>query len=127
VLLLDLASRCEAATGPDREIDCLIHEWRFTELTPAMRGMYYGEPTGEYFRDGGETTFRAPAYTASLDAAMSLVPEGWARWIYDADEWRCICRLEDDNDREVGANAATWPLAITAAALRARGEGSLHG
>lgn len=50
--LLDLAARCEAATGADKHLDKAIKD--------AVIG------------DGW-----VPKYTASLDAAMTLVPKGW--------------------------------------------------
>jgi len=53
--LLELASRCEQATGPDRELDIAIAE----------KVLGWGKwPKGP-----------APKVTASLDAAMTLVPE----------------------------------------------------
>jgi hypothetical protein len=70
---------------------------------------------------------------AFLDAAMSLVPEGWF-WrvghstLYAG--WASTNRLHPDHcnrEDETFAKAATPALALCAAALRARGEGSLHG
>lgn len=34
--LLELAAKCEAAEGPDRELDCLIFEWARPDLDPAV-------------------------------------------------------------------------------------------
>ena len=59
VALLQLAERCENATGPDRELDCDIH----------------AKLVGAPHRHQIPSTW--PLYTASLDAAMQLVPEGW--------------------------------------------------
>lgn len=71
--LLDLAARVERLTGPCRETDCLIFESRHRLLTPERRGMIDGEPTGQYFNINGDLLPEvAPAYTASLDAAMTL-------------------------------------------------------
>jgi hypothetical protein len=108
----------------------LIHEWRFPELMPEMRGMYYGEPTGEYFRDNGETTFSAPRYTASIDAAMALFPEGYFP-VLDADPRHIeveVQYLTDETDNGLGACVATGgktiALALCAASLRARADGA---
>jgi hypothetical protein len=64
------------------------------------------------------------AYTASIDAALTLVPEGWQRsiWIGDSDDQRTalveLCPY--DADTEVQVRAATPALALCAAALKAR-------
>lgn len=126
--LLELADRCEKAVGPDREIDCLIFEWLNSAYTPAKRGMYYGEPTGVYFEYVGDgekdEVAHAGIYTASLDAAMTLVPEGWD-WLREAhNEMRVYPtalygRLDYAGQDRLGANELP-ALALTAAALRAR-------
>lgn len=56
-MLDELIARIERLQGPDRAVDYTI-----------------ADMTGDHFRNGG----KAPEYTASLDAAMTLVPEGWA-------------------------------------------------
>lgn len=53
----DLIARLEKATGPDRDLDHAID----TALL-------------------GEWTYYAPEYTASIDAALTLVPNGY-RWL----------------------------------------------
>ncbi len=58
-------------------------------------------------------------YGASLDAAMTLVPEGWSREVFDADNGDALCRF-DRGDHDIDVRAKTWPLALCAAALRAR-------
>ena len=70
-----------------------------------------------------------PAYTRSIDAAMSLVPEGWS--IYRLNrrtdcrghftDWSVeLYRAADVVLEPASALAATAPLAVAAAALRAR-------
>ncbi len=123
--LLTLAWRCEKATGPDRPISWYI--WEAVEM-PII---------DEWSRNGS-----APAYTDSLDAAMSLVPEGW-RWVLrqaNADECKgaFFCRLESGDFKSItwgkggeyitdvisGVDVFCWSatpaLALCAAALRAR-------
>jgi hypothetical protein len=124
--LIELAARVEAAEGPDRELDALIYR--------ALAGF----PTEHWFRYGEThlTDERVPFVTASLDAAMTLVPEGvgdgitaeWnvERWasngVYPehvrATAWVCGARR---------AYAATPALALVAAALRARASGEGEG
>lgn len=53
--MTNLSERVMALSGPDREVDAEI--WRIIH------------PTSQYRL--------APSYTASIDAAMTLVPEGW--------------------------------------------------
>jgi hypothetical protein len=98
--LTALAERCEQATGPDRKLD------REIELA-VMPERVDPEPW--------ETL---AAYTASLDAAMTLVPEG------------CIVTIGgglgigtsaiEVSGRIFARKAATPALALCAAALRAR-------
>lgn len=57
----ELAARCEAATGPDRELDAEITRW-------AYRCAGANVPDDFVFIDPSE-------YTGSLDAAFWLVPE----------------------------------------------------
>ena len=69
--MISLAERCEAATGGDREIDRAIGR---------IAGAAKEQPDGTwmtYHEDGYTHSINPPAYTASLDAAMTLVPDGW--------------------------------------------------
>ena len=99
--LESLAVRCEAATGPDRELDSLIGE--AVGLTFRSRRTAGGKNKGrEWLVDshGGVESWshHAPAHTASLDAAKSLYPK--------------LPELIPSN-----------PRLATAAALRARAKG----
>ena len=115
--LLELAERCEAAQGPDRGLDMLI----CTALNTGRRT----DP-----RDPGPDRF-----TASIDAAMTLVPKHLMEWevcAYDAARDPRFGRFQSrikllnyaDDPDELGpqaiANAATPALALAAASLRAR-------
>jgi hypothetical protein len=116
--LLALAERCEAAEGPDRELDALIHipECREGQGLRVSGGDVSWLIEGRVRAWGGHI----PAYTASLDAAKTLVPEEhvWAvehapdgngAWCYDKEV------------RFPGPSLATTPaLALAAAALKAR-------
>lgn len=148
--LLALAERVEAAMGPDRELDFYI--WAAIEgvtnitepseghpMTPGRGGrvegigpdglihLYGFVDPGQLQRNwmpyGGED--RYPTFTASLDAAMTLVPEGW--------DWSAgtqgngkrghsflLYRQEGARETVIDPDAATPALALTAAALRAR-------
>ena len=99
--LLALASRVEAATGADSGLDSEIHH-----------AVLNGVGVGSYGTQ--------PAYTASLDAAMSLVPSGWrptiSQHLAPLPHW--AVRLDCWNE-QVRVKAATPALALTAACLRA--------
>ena len=126
--LLALAERCEAATGPDRELDRII------ALNLGWRSVAKG-----WVRDpGGNSKDELPRYTASLDAAITLVPNDHAFRIDNGPcHWICLGkqkpmgradvhypkpRYDGDGDSwlTVSANADTLALALGAAALRAR-------
>jgi hypothetical protein len=141
--LLELAERCEAASGPDREID----GWIWAHLRagePYVIGSkpgrfpqdpIYGE-RADVMRDiGGKDAAEyigAPAFTASLDAAMTLLPEAEAG--YSATFWRVgndgeggdpaafkadvlVCAML--TSQRFASVASTPALALCAAALRA--------
>ncbi|MDQ1081415.1 hypothetical protein [Pseudoroseomonas cervicalis] len=111
--LLALADRVERAGGPDFKLDLAI-----ARAVGAL-----GDEAG--FPDAAFSALipirHFPRYSASLDAAMGLVPEGW--------EWSAAscgdCYCADPEPRTVaywgdarGPNAAA--LGLAAAALRAR-------
>ena len=138
-----LAACCEAATKRDAEIDTLIYaainewpvEWRGNALVRTTD--YY--PIGTI--DPGERNrwftghIGAPAYTTSIDVAMTLVPDGLRLTLSEWDDekhlrpkgaWQAILS-KPGSDASFDAmrgyrcdHAATPALALTAAALRAR-------
>jgi hypothetical protein len=118
MILLELADRCEQATGPDRELDAEIAEASGNMPEDYQRATHYGEPRPYFwhkFEHEGEII--PLRYTASLDAAMTLVPE---------EAWWSVMRAPcaEGYDAEVASDdprhAATPALALCAAALRAR-------
>jgi len=112
--LLALAARVEAATGADRELD--------REIDRALFPQYWRRSeTGSWFSN---YVHRPPAFTASLDAAASLVPEGWAYHIavrpwFDVFQAKGSVWAFGQRVASFTASAATPALALTAAALRA--------
>lgn len=122
--LLALADRCEAASGPDRELDCLIMDAleRWPDGWVRQESKVWGEGGPVFYHHpGGQPEWRvADSFTASIDAALTLVPEGWRRDIMDADNSDGLCRLETEDDREIHTRGKTWALALCAAALRAQ-------
>jgi hypothetical protein len=101
--LEELALRCEQATGPDRESDVAIYDALFTKA-------------GDF-----DTAYVAKCYTASLDAAMSLVPEGQDFRVQRFNGGcRAVAWIAARNVGYDGEHPASPALALCAASLRAR-------
>jgi hypothetical protein len=128
--LTALADRVEGASGPDRELDDAIYTAivggclhtpvvKMVEVEPGER-----EPM-TVCNKCFTTAVGVPrhCYTTSLDAALTLVPEGWFPWVGknrgSTPEWSSDIRAPTGG-YGVEADAATSALALTAAALRAR-------
>lgn len=124
--LLELAARVEGLAGPDRRIDA--------EICLAL-GLSGGNPIVSPGCDGwlvgsesNPNPVEAARYTASLDAAMALIPEGRGRGAFamSRDSFgRTHCDVWTDvefNRREHGS-AKSAALALCAAALRAKAVG----
>jgi len=114
--LEELALRCVEASGPDRKLDALIASvtgWQ------DVRGEGYGVWRGiRPTRSRRETVLR---FTASLDAAMTLVPEGW-RFVIDNDGCHCRMTRRSRQGSDIYGFAGSMALALCAAALRARAQ-----
>lgn len=120
--LLELAERCEAATEPDRELDCaislaLVEPPEGCRVVVSELSSQAGLIVDRVGRIHGTVDYQP--FTASLDAAMTLVPEGW-RFIIDSDG--CHCRMTHNSraGREVTGFAGSMALALCIAALRAK-------
>jgi len=118
--LEDLAARVEALEGPDRRIDVEIawltcwrwDGWEEGDIRIEGRDLAY---LFERVDQGHNSIWLSiPRYTASLDAAMTLAPQGWFRLQAGKDDWIAL------------GLTGTWrrgaapALALTAAALHAR-------
>lgn len=124
--LLSLEKRIEALTAPCREMDA--------EIAIAAKAVPYDfEPaywTAEWREMYGDRIWTAPQYTASLDAAMTLVPDGWSVGLgdlrgYSPVIWRAHLRDHNEPYNPSSCNwqeghATTAALALCAAGLRAR-------
>jgi hypothetical protein len=124
--LIALADRCEAAEGADRDLDeaiALALGW-----SSVPNPTFAGGLVGRWLLPDGSMTGQIdalPKFTASLDAAMTLVPEGQASAVgtmaFRNDPrkpWACI--WSEQGEPLWRADAATPALALCAAALRAR-------
>jgi hypothetical protein len=134
--LLELAERCEAATGPDRALDRDIGLALFDRASPTVPEFIHSEAHEAYI-SLQRSVVSGEHYTASVDAALTLVPDGWhvthsgegrfltrGRFVVTLETWG-IEQAEDGSDIHTTPNrrhgvAETFALAICAAALRAR-------
>lgn len=99
---LELIERLEKATGPDREFD---------EAIARLAGWYI---------DGGGYT-SAPRFTASIDAALTLVPKGF-NWSLGSMGGKGFKADLHHIERGFGpvCIGVTAPIAICIAAIKAR-------
>lgn len=117
--LRELADRVEAAEGPDRNLD--------VEIAPlaGLRIVETGHPLGRCCYDKNGHGVPLPAFTASLDAAMTLVPDEFQRppalTVQRSRNFGCcaVVWTNSEFNRSVRGDAKTPALALTAACLRA--------
>lgn len=135
--LLELAARCEAASGPERELDRDI----MLVAVPCDRAPFrYWAPMNEntghgavdvervYYAPHCAQAVAVPKFSASLDAAMSLRPDGWTiAQLGESDTGGWWAELRRGHRTSYDATAfgkqlenASPALALTAACLRAR-------
>lgn len=120
--LNELADRVEALSGPDKRIDVEIEILvaGFPEIAYQVNNSMRrkGSPHIDRIEFMLSGRWTRPS-TASLDAAMTLVPDGASWSLYDVVGKRESVRMWGDGF-DVLVSAATPALALTAAALRAR-------
>lgn len=106
--LADLIARLEAATGPSRELDEAISVWLHNAANPGGRVVLW-------------VAMPRP-YTSSLDAAVTLVPEGhwWSAGACQRENHATVAPEGVDDDRSHEGYGATVALALVIAALKAR-------
>jgi hypothetical protein len=111
-----LIANLEFATEGSRELDADVHNlifgWRSDRATPIP---HIGSDPD------------VPPYTTSLDAAVSLIPEGWVWGLLPVAgnvRWICYVREWLGEWPHLASKADSWAstpeLALTIAALRAR-------
>lgn len=133
--LAELRQRVEAATGPDREIDCYVEAFvarhtvdgEFHIVNPPTydtpRFFYNPMPSVSWI--GYDLLRVSPAYTASLDAVLSLVGEkakGWSvRLSVTEHGGHCnaVMGRSHPTNKTVAFDHHTLPLALLSALLAA--------
>lgn len=119
--LLLLAEDCERVPEPERSLDgdiAIAIGWTFQKMK-GDRQPYYRRPGDtEWFMRS-----ELPKYTSSIDAALTVIPEGW--FFSGLDQQPPAVRVWTEGNIAYhspgldGLHAATPALAICAAALRA--------
>lgn len=106
----DLIAKLEAATEGNRELDAAIERSRGYRVDEELEISRAGDHGGEW---------DLPLYTTSIDAALTLVPEGMV-WTVLTD-YGDLCRARVYNGKKIWeADGETPPLAACSAALKAR-------
>lgn len=135
--MIDLIKRLEAAEAGSRELDARIKiaisdPDVMTDgggYKPSERRPPKYEKASEVFNDqwldweGAAMTVRAPHYTTSIDAALTLVPEGWflkSLGYGVKATWFAIVSPGDSAKNVRGDKFNNPALALTIAALKAR-------
>lgn len=137
--MTDLSTRLEQASGPSRELDLAILKLIDPERV-AYFDRQYAEGAAELIAISAEawekrkeslyqSCYTPPRYTASIDAAMTLVPSGeghWPQLIYAGTNPNNPAKQRErveiwvkGRPKPFRANAATPALAICAASIRA--------
>lgn len=122
----DLIERIEAASGPDREIDreiMLSSGYRYEQRDIGCRYEDGSVALDWVYVDIKTDQWRSThplSFTSSIDAALTLVPEGWT-WMLDTMEGRNEACVHGNGPVPDSAyvTAATPALALCAAALKA--------
>jgi hypothetical protein len=119
-----LAKRVSDSTGPDRALDVVI----WLVVTPGStrrQWSYEHKATGQRCdvdetRDGSHRLITVPSYTASLDAAASLIPADHDWVLEHVNGGLTIGARVGHNDPDKTSWGDTAAAALCAAALRAR-------
>lgn len=110
--MIDLIKKLEALEAPCRKVDMLIETLQTgNRQHPYLVGINIDDKP-----DAGRTTYPTPHYTTSIDAAMTLVPEGWSVKCY-------FMPRGIGNEVHVGCSvgkSTTPAIALCIAALRAQ-------
>jgi hypothetical protein len=123
--LSEIIERVEKAGGQSRELDALI-ECEVRRLQAYAVGLSdetraHWNPIGskgEVIDNQGLCRYQSPAYTSSIDTALTLLPEGWEwelSWIYGR-----ACAKLGDPVLSIDCDGSTPALALVAACLKAR-------
>lgn len=124
----ELISALEAASGPSRELDgwifCAVHH---PNERPQRNFFYMNrEEWGAFISNQprpGITFHDAPHYTESIDAALTLVPEGYRADMKAAPHRKGATALVwHDTEANGHADGPSYAIALCIATLKARSK-----
>ena len=125
----ELIAKLEAAAEGSRDSDIAIAYAIYPQLTSQeMPGPLTGSTATQWYLLG--THVRIEHYTTSIDAALTLVPEGWEGHVGIN---RCVASLYKAPPHRipthigVGSIASTPALALCIASLKARASSAAEG
>lgn len=125
--LLELAERCEHASGPDRELDAAIHERLFGTSMASFPG---GKVVGPfYIMPDGRGMSSPLRFTEDVNDAELALPDLDGDGVFP--EWQITRRMPTGYHANVGTGqdgvgCETPALALCAAALRAHAATKVH-
>ncbi len=115
----ELIAALEKATGPDRWLDFEI--WCAMTKPSGFPALSEPKENRKRWFETWKNTDAIPLYSASIDAALTLVPEGWS--------WRAGNLPSGKGFADLGTQAslqciegATPAISLCIAALKARGD-----
>tara|TARA_R110000772_G_scaffold161203_1_gene272353 strand:- start:157 stop:522 length:366 start_codon:yes stop_codon:yes gene_type:complete len=117
----DLIKKLEAAEVGSRELDFHTHYAHKGDLK------FYRDYIKRWGKDASSKAashWGIPHYTTSLDAALTLVPEGWEEWEVNLkSNGLCYAKISMENNVVyISEQAPTRALALCIAAIKARDD-----
>lgn len=132
----DLIARLEEATGPSYALDCEITESRLPdEWFGSKVESWFGYGSGVYGCNTADgirhlECLRAGKYTCSIDAALTLVPEGFQAYvdtgIGPGDAHACVWTDYPHRIQGGAREQATPAIALCISALKVRAFNQHH-
>lgn len=112
----NLIAHLEAASEGSRELDAAI--WEIEPCEPPDCNLRTKAIAIVRLKAGGDDA-ECPAYTTSLDAALTLVPEGW---LWDIASTGCVWGMPEHSldDQIVISGISNPKIAVCILALKAR-------
>ena len=119
--ITELITALEKATGPSRELDCFIALAAGRARGVALRDMQTGPTDSQKSWMASSVVqkgawFHPERYTASIDAALTLVPEGW-EWEL---AWNNNMAYATFGIAPIEGESPSLAIALCIAALKAR-------
>lgn len=120
----DLIERLEKATGPDRGLDADIASYVGWTPSPGYRrcsdNSWRRVIPGHTESDAINSVTWSPEFTCSIDAALTLVPEGFACEVRRYSSGNGLAKVWHKDGQRFAENGTTPTIALCITALKAR-------